>query len=529
MAESPSRNRDDGRLLRCIRDLATLNALPSMCIGRSFEESLEIILDALPTALSCDLIYLRLPDSAQPERVTLGGVKLAKERLGAVQTALEAGPDSAGALTMPGSVKLWCFEVELPIGTTQGALIAGRRAPMDPETDRVLVRSAANLVGTTLESARLLETARRKDEFLAMLGHELRNPLAPIMTAVDLLKARGTEGIERERMIIERQTRHMVRLVDDLLDVSRTATGKIVLQKELIEVAAVLSTAVEMSRAIIDERHHELDFQTEHTGLLVYADPARLTQAVCNLLNNAAKYTEPGGRISVTAHRAGDQVQIKVRDTGTGIDPEMLAHVFELFVQERQALDRARGGLGVGLWIVRTLMVLHGGTVAAESAGRGLGTTITLSIPVAAPQSAKAPATAVSTESAPVCRSLQMLVVDDNRDAAELLVDYLKEAGHTVRVAHDGASGLAAALSSKPDVVLLDIGLPIIDGYEVARRIRADEDGGQIKIIAITGYGQESDKRRAETLFDGYLIKPVLAESLEEMIREVAVPRGSEK
>jgi CheY-like chemotaxis protein len=356
---------------------------------------------------------------------------------------------------------------------------------------------------------------------LAMLGHELRNPLAPILTAVDLLKVRGAVGMERERAIIERHARHLVRIIDDLLDVSRAASGKILLKKKHVELAEVVATAVEQTRTIMDERRHRLEVNVPQTGLVVEADPARLAQSIGNLLTNAAKYTDPGGRVTLTATPFADRVEIKVSDTGIGIEPEMLDSVFNAFIQERQALDRARGGLGVGLAIVRSLIALHGGTVAAYSEGHGKGTDLIIRLPLPAPSfsTASIDAAPAKTEDRASSEGLRILMVDDNRDAAEMIVEYLASLGHTVRAAHDGESALKKALDFVPEVVLLDIGLPVMDGYEVARRLREHESGKNMRLIALTGYGQETDKRRTkDASFDAHLVKPVSMAELEAAI-----------
>ena len=362
---------------------------------------------------------------------------------------------------------------------------------------------------------------RTKDEFLAMLGHELRNPLAPILTALQLMRLRGGATLEQERTVIERQTRHLVRLVDDLLDVSRIARGKIDLRKERIDVSEVVAKAIEMSSPLLEERQHDLTVDVPR-DLVVEADPARLAQVLANLLTNSAKYTETGGHVQVQAGRAGDTVVIRVKDDGIGIGPEMLPHVFDMFAQERQALDRTQGGLGLGLTIVKNLAELHGGTVDAASDGRGHGSVFTVRLPAARVDEA-APGSAAATTPqglAPHGAGVSVLVVDDNRDAAEMLGEYVQGLGYRVRIAFDGPSALKAAHEMTPEIALLDIGLPVMDGFELGGRLRELPGQRAIKLIAITGYGQESDRERSRAAgFDAHLVKPVDMDALETLLQ----------
>ncbi|HET7221205.1 MAG TPA: ATP-binding protein [Vicinamibacterales bacterium] len=365
---------------------------------------------------------------------------------------------------------------------------------------------------------------RAKDEFLAMLGHELRNPLAPMLTALQLMRLRGGGALEKERTVIERQARHLVRLVDDLLDVSRIARGKVELKKELVEVGEVVAKAIEMASPLLELREHDLTVDVPAHGLVVDADPARLAQVIGNLLTNAGKYTEKGGHITVTARLDGAEVRVSVKDTGIGISPAMLPYVFDMFAQERQALDRSQGGLGLGLTIVRSLTERHGGTVEARSDGPGRGSEFVLRIPNAVDATARR--TTAVPSGAPQGRHVarrQILVVDDNEDAAMTLADFLAGLGHSLRVAHDGPSALRILSEFTPDLALIDIGLPVMDGYELAGHLRSHPSLGRLKLIAVTGYGQPSD--RALTVaagFDGHLVKPVDLELLERFVRTAA-------
>jgi len=362
---------------------------------------------------------------------------------------------------------------------------------------------------------------RAKDEFLAMLGHELRNPLAPILTALQLMRLRGSPGAEKERSVIERQVNHLARLVDDLLDVSRITRGKIELKKQPMELAEAVAKAIEVASPLYEQRQHRLTVAVPPRGLGVDADPARLAQIISNLLTNAAKYTEPNGAIDVEAERDGADVVLRVRDNGIGISSDMLPRVFDLFAQEPQALDRSQGGLGLGLAIVYTLVTKHGGTIAVHSEGRGRGSTFTLRLPRlegAAAQHAQAPH--VEPPLAAGHNRRRVLIVDDNADAAEMLALALEALGCTIEIAHDGPSALRVAERFPADIALIDIGLPVMDGYALARRLREMPGFAPTRLIAVTGYGQHDDRRRSsEAGFDAHLVKPVRIEAIEELVR----------
>ncbi|HSK04409.1 MAG TPA: ATP-binding protein [Kofleriaceae bacterium] len=363
--------------------------------------------------------------------------------------------------------------------------------------------------------------SRAKDEFLAMLGHELRNPLAPIMTALELMQMRDAATFARERKIIARQVTHLVRLVDDLLDVSRITGGKIELHREMVEIATVVSRAVETASPMFEKKSHHLVVNVPAHGLVVHADPTRLVQVVSNLLTNAAKFTPARGTIAIIGERREGAVTLRVSDTGIGISEDMLPHVFELFSQERQAADRSQGGLGLGLAIVRSLVAMHGGTVIARSEGIGAGSEFEIELP-ASPVELDAgrvfhPDDA-ETGAAP--GAAKILVVDDNRDVAELMLESLTVLGYEVRVAFDGPSALAIAGDFTPDVALLDIGLPVMDGLELAGRLRAM--AAETRFIAVTGYGQAVDRSRSrEAGFSLHLVKPVDLTTLQAGIRQV--------
>ncbi len=384
--------------------------------------------------------------------------------------------------------------------------------------DLAVAQDLGRRVGIAIENARLYaevkEADRKKDEFLAMLAHELRNPLAPISNALQILRMTGMNGptAERARAMMDRQVQHMVRLVDDLLDVSRIMQGKIELRKEPVEVAAVVARAVETARPAIDAQRHELTITLPPEPVLVEADPVRLAQVVSNLLNNSAKYMEAGGHIWLSAERRAGHLVLRVRDAGIGIAPDLLARIFDLFVQAEHGVGRAQGGLGIGLTLVKRLVELHGGSVTAHSDGPGKGSEFVIVLPALPPTRPAAPPAAEPAEapSAAPPPALRVLVVDDNVDAAESLATLLRLEGQDVRVAHDGPAALEAAPAYRPDVVFLDIGMPGMDGYEVARRLRREPGLEGVLLVALTGWGQDEDRRRSrEAGFDEHLVKPV--------------------
>jgi PAS domain S-box-containing protein len=383
---------------------------------------------------------------------------------------------------------------------------------------------------TQQQAANLGDLHRRKDEFLAMLSHELRNPLAPIFNAVHLLRVQGNENLiqQQARIIIERQVGQLSRLVDDLLEVSRIATGRVRLHRQRLDLRGVVERAVETVRPSIDRRRQELSLSLPREPLWFHGDPNRLEQVMVNLLNNACKYTDEGGRIELMACKQEDKLMLRVRDTGIGIAPDMLPHIFDLFTQADRSLDRSQGGLGIGLSLVQRLVDLHGGTVQAHSAGLGKGSefVVRLSSPTeeTAFQDHRREASARSP--APPCR---VLVVEDNLDAAESMALLMRMSSHDVRVAHTGPEGLEAAVAFHPQVVLLDIGLPGIDGYEVARRVRQHPELKDVQLVALTGYGRESDLQRSqEAGFDHHLVKPVNPLTLLELLATMVPAQPAE-
>jgi PAS domain S-box-containing protein len=371
--------------------------------------------------------------------------------------------------------------------------------------------------------ARLREADRRKDVFLATLAHELRNPLAPIRQAVRIAKApdRTTAQLEWAHEVIERQSAHMALLLDDLLDMSRITHGQLTLRTTRIALESVVDSAIETARPLLDARKHVLERAMPEPPLVIEADAMRLAQVVSNLLTNAAKYTDPGGRIELGARCDGSTLRIRVRDSGIGIDAQTLPRLFQTFSQAHDALERAQGGLGIGLALVKGLVELHGGTVEAHSAGRGRGSEFVVTLPHAVVLG-EAPAAAAPAAFGPL-RSVRrrILVVDDNVDAGESLKLLLELDGHEVRLANDGEQAISAVAVAAPDVVFLDIGMPTLNGYEAARRIRALPSGKAMKLIALTGWGQPGDRERAmEAGFDVHLTKPVDHAKVRELLQQ---------
>jgi signal transduction histidine kinase len=364
------------------------------------------------------------------------------------------------------------------------------------------------------ERTRALFEAERangaKDEFLALLGHELRNPLAPILTAIELMKIKDAKVLERERNVIERQVRHMVQLVDDLLDVSRVTRGKVQLRLEPIEIAPVIAQAVETVAPLLEQRQHRLSVSVPKTGLLVRGDAFRLAQVFANLLMNSAKYTPAGGKIAIHAARSGERVEISVRDDGSGITRAMLERIFEPFVQGQRSSDVGSGGLGLGLPLVRSLVALHEGSVRAESEGPGQGSEFIVDLPLLAQVSSSAGQHVEGQLCATVeAAKRRLLVVDDNADAAEMMAEGLRVLGYSVHAAYDAQSALAVARSFRPDYAVLDIGLPAMDGYELGRRLR-EFLGEGLTLVAVTGYAQDGDRERSRREdFADHLVKPI--------------------
>jgi two-component system, sensor histidine kinase len=369
----------------------------------------------------------------------------------------------------------------------------------------------------------LRQADQRKDEFLATLAHELRNPLAPIRTGLQLLNWPPPEEAQFRAVteMMERQMKQLLRLVDDLLEVSRISTGKLVLQKERLDLRHVVEMALEACQPLIARGGHRLQVDLPDDGpLLVDGDPARLAQALSNLLNNAAKYTPDGGDIALTLARDGGQAVLTVRDSGVGLPPEMIARVFDMFAQVNRSLDRAQGGLGIGLALVRSLVLLHGGRVSAASAGPGRGSSFTIELPLLAEAAAPPPPPAAAPAAAP--RAARVLVVDDNDDAATSLAMLLSLSGHEVEVENSGQAALAKAASFLPQAVFCDLGMPGMGGHEFATRLRQDPRFATTLLVALTGWGSEEDRKRSRAAgFDEHLTKPASVDAMEALLAKL--------
>lgn len=455
-----------------------------------------------------------------------GESELVTDISGSSEVRSSLGEDNARAARDLG----WRSSLSVPIQSGTRVLGAislaysesGRRyEPIDLQ----LVEELASRAALAIESA---QASRAKDEFLAMLGHELRNPLAPIVTALNLMRLQPDAAFVRERTVIERQVKHLMRLVDDLLDVSRIARSKVMLAFERVELLEVVKSALEVAGPLLEEREHRVVVEIPPSGLPIQGDSARLIQVVANLLTNAAKYTPMRGHIRLRGSVEGAMVVLRVQDNGMGIPADILPRIFDLFVQGHQTIERALGGLGLGLTIVRSLIELHGGTVTAHSPGRDQGSEFVVQLPRAKPMGQTASETPSVRPSGPDESSsgVRLLVVDDNVDAADMLAGLLESRGYIVQVAYDAPGALHIAASAHFDAALLDIGLPVIDGYELASRLRALDTTRGARLIAVTGYGLAADRQRAlDAGFDHHLVKPVTLPALEQVLPVVPVAR----
>jgi PAS domain S-box-containing protein len=418
-----------------------------------------------------------------------------------------------------------------PIKDDAGQVIGASKIARDITSRRQAEERERQLLAELRKlAADLSEADRRKDEFLATLAHELRNPLAPIRNALQVIQlSTDREAHEQAHAVMQRQLHQMIRLVDDLLDVSRITRGKLELRREQMSLEAVLDSAVETSRPMIEHLGHELTVSMPKEPVIVDADLTRLAQVFSNLLNNSAKYMDRGGHIWLCAERRGNEVEVSVKDSGIGIAPGQLPHIFQLFSQVDSSLDKSQGGLGIGLTLVKRLVEMHGGRIEARSEGLGKGAEFVVRLPVGVGTS-QAPVLGGSERPSPSKSSLRILIVDDNRDAADSLRMLLRLGGNDTRVAYDGQEGLQVAGQFRPDVLLLDIGLPGLNGYEACRRIREQAWGKEAVLIAVTGWGQEEDQRRShEAGFDYHMVKPVDPEALMKLLGELQQmsPRGN--
>jgi len=480
----------DGTVAYCNPRLAALLLTPfETLLGRSFRHVVD-------------------PD----DRATYDGL-LAAGRVGASQGEVNlTRPDGT-----PVPVFLTLNTLPPESGAAVGVLVTDLTAQKHHEklaaameaqrrVEEALRESEANLRVALAASA---EEGRRKTEFIALLAHELRNPLAPIRNALPIVRQIGEADSVRPALdMMERQVNQMVRLVDDLLDVSRVTRGKVRLQQERLDLAAVVEQAVEAVRPMIDAAGQHLEVSSPPRPIQIDGDPARLAQVVGNLLSNACKFTPRGGRVRLAVEAAGREAVVRVEDNGVGIAADQLDHIFDMFAQVDTTLERSTSGLGIGLTLVRNLVEMHGGSVVAESPGVGRGATFVVRLP-ALPETAAEAAVVTPAIPAPTA-SRRVLVVDDNRDAADSLAMLLELTGHEVRTAHDGLAAVEAAEAFRPEVILLDIGLPKLNGFEVCRRVREQGHGRDVVIVALTGWGQEEDRRKSrEAGFDQHYVKPI--------------------
>jgi signal transduction histidine kinase/CheY-like chemotaxis protein len=514
--------------LNRILDLAYSGALRFSHSGSAFLTSAERLADAslaLGCLLVCVLIFRAYFSRRQVREVhsrvsvwVLGGILLFCG-VSQIANALRAVPlYHLAFMSLFAAIACWAGALTLV------PLLARKPITGDVEDyEREIAerqRAEAALLNSEAAGRKLAEADARKNEFLAMLGHELRNPLAPIRNAVKVMKQRGSEDPDLcwARDVVDHQVRQMAQLVDDLLEISRVTSGKVRLQKEVVDVATIVAYATETSRPVLEAHHHRLSIALPSDTVYIDADPLRMAQVLSNLLNNAAKYTNTGGQIRLAAANEGAEVVFRVRDNGIGIPPEMLSGIFDLFAQVDHSLDHSQGGLGLGLTLVRSLVEMHDGNVQALSEGLSRGSEFVVRLPILDPSQVHAttrlsePHPTIQLKEPSQAPSLRVLVVDDNVSSAQSLAKVLKLDGHDVQVAHDGQAALESVRQLRPEVVLMDIGLPGMDGYEVARRLREDADlaAGIVLLAAVTGYAEDDARRRSrEAGFDHHLVKPV--------------------
>lgn len=533
-AETINTGRRDAE--RGIRDLMGLVALSALWQGKDGITVLEQMLEAVERLVSIEFAYAEstvLPDEPSISRVRVNMVFVTGQSLQLWRAAAGSWPKNASVSTsviVPKATpigELKIVRMELGANALHGGVWFGsNRADFPTTTEFSILRAAASLAATSIQAARIQherdQSYKAKDEFLAMLGHELRNPLAPIRTGASLLLAEGVTlpQVKKTATVLERQISHMTGLVDSLLDVSRLSTGAVLLAEELVDMKEVVRDATEQIASLMQSKSHVVTMHITAEHAYVFGDRNRLVQVVANLLNNACKYTPEGGTISVLLAVAPDEVRLSVTDNGIGIEAAMLRKVFELFSQAKRSVDRFGGGLGVGLALAKQLIDLHGGRLTADSAGLGHGASFNISLRRMDAPSATLQAAGASGGGT---RPLKIFVVDDNADAADLIGEMLTMSGHTVVLANHPQELLSRAHDVQADVYLLDIGLPDIDGYELARRLTALPGLGSFTLIALTGYGQMEDQKLAyDAGFNFHCVKPVDIENLNAILSEVS-------
>ena len=516
-----------------LRNLMGLMALPALWAGKGEKAILQLMAEAVGGIVPVEVIYAQVQLPPSHERV-----EVLRVRTGALEERIapewqEFGRACSGqtvrtALTPSPIGALRVVRFYMGAGTKGESICFGSRDPAFPSlTETAMLHAAVSLVTTGLNTARIdyerNKANQRKDEFLAMLGHELRNPLAPLVSTLELIRLKGSGHLAKEHAVMERQVGHLSRLVDDLLDVTRITSDKVDLQLEVFDIRTALNDAVESVAPLIDERQHRLTVDSALPAGLIKGDPERIRQVFVNLLVNAAKYTPPGGSIAVVAAHDAKTVSVSIKDNGGGIDIDLLPRVFDLFEQGATTIDRRRGGLGVGLAIVKKLMTLHGGEATAYSEGSGRGAEFTVSLPRFEPQAGSPPAPAFPQAANEVVPAVQrVLVVDDNLDALDTLAALLGLHGLEVLTASSPEQALEIAQGQQIDTFVLDIGLPGMDGRQLACALRLQDNGQSrhSRFIALTGYGQAADRALSATAgFDDHLVKPVQIEELLAVIQ----------
>ncbi|MHB0766063.1 hybrid sensor histidine kinase/response regulator [Stutzerimonas sp. NM35] len=522
---------DNATADRSIRDLMGLLALPALWAGRDGAAIVQITIEAVERIVPMRFTMVDvklLPDTPNHRVLRLNGQYIdAPERVEWETAAREWKqtrlPDGRVHLLFTPRQPMRVVRLSMGYGKFGGNIWFGSdRHDFPSEPQLAFLRAAASLATTGLQTARAdherEQASRAKDEFLAMLGHELRNPLAPIITVMDLLRLRSKgQELSREHQIIERQAKHLSNLLDDLLDATRIIQGKVELKREPLDLNSVIQRTVEATDTLFQERGHTLTIRLPEHSVWVYGDPTRLMQVFANLLTNAAKYTDRGGRIEMAMETTESQVSITVQDNGSGISPTLFPRLFNIFEQGAATIDRGKGGLGIGLALVKTFVELHEGSVMARSEGIGCGSAFTVSLPrLSSPNRLHA-----SPDLAPAAAgaALRILLVDDNIDALESLRDYLAHHGHEVVATSEPLQALQIANAFRPDVAVLDIGLPGMDGYGLAAALRGRFSKEELRLVALTGYGQIRDFERSKTAgFDTHLVKPVSLEALDAAI-----------
>lgn len=518
-----------------LRDLLGLLALPALWVGRDAATVLQLMTEAAERVVRLDLTYVDvtlLPDQTSITTLRVDGRSANPDHTAEWQEALRAFermPISSAASrhdTPIGSLRV--MRLSMGYSAQRGSVWFGSTDAAFPTLmQSACLRAAASLAATGLQSARIEHererASRAKDEFLAMLGHELRNPLAPIFSSLALIKRQSTEPLSRPLAVIERQARHLSRLVDDLLDVARITSGKVVLDEQLVELRSVLANALEAVSPLLDQRLQEVTTALPADSVHVTGDPTRLTQVFANLLNNASKYTQIKGQIRLEAQVEGRHVVVRVCDNGAGISAELMPRLFQIFEQGSSTIDRSGGGLGIGLALARNLVQMHGGTVTAASEGLGTGSIFTVTLPVslwAAQTPGLAGAASPDREPDP-CEGLRVMLVDDNVDAVETMAEILRYSGFNVATALHPVEALALAPSFEPEVAIVDIGLPGMDGYQLATELRRLVGTRPLRFMALSGYGMANDhERSAAAGFERHLVKPVDFDKLVALLSD---------